>query len=192
MYRHAQVMVHGIAGLADAAGQLALLIQPVEHLFALVKREEISNTVWIFAMVRPFSRWGVIEDKAVFTSVFAFRPIKLGEIFPHVVEVIPLVVQLEQAIYVKVALFVGMRCLRVEEIIQRFRGGFVRDGLAGCFLPKADKIFAQVLDISRSIGISRVSIWVILCIIFMIAGKLVVFDQFIITRIIISQNLIRH
>ena len=67
LYRHAQVVVHGIVGAVDAAGQMFFPVSAgghaVKYLGALVEGEEIADAG---VPVRPNSGRGVIEDEMIF------------------------------------------------------------------------------------------------------------------------------
>ena len=149
VYRHAQVVVHGVVGTVDIAGQSAGCVQAVEYLRAGVEGEEVADAVWIGAAVGPGGCRRVVEDK--FARACAVR-LELGKVLPHVVIIIALVVQLEQTGYVCVTGFAVVPQFGIEEILQGFDGVGVRNALAAVF-PEVDQRFAQILNAGSFVGV---------------------------------------
>ncbi len=87
---HAQVVVHAVAGAVHTAGQLSRLIQPVEDFIPLVEREEVADAV---VSVCAGGGGSVVEDKVVFAALLT----ELGKVVAHVIVVVAVFVQLEQA-----------------------------------------------------------------------------------------------
>ena len=54
---HAKMVVHGIARTGHAAGQLAIRILAIEHLFPFVEREEVADAA---LCIRPHSRRSIV------------------------------------------------------------------------------------------------------------------------------------
>ena len=135
LHSHAQVVVHIPAGFRFVVAALNILtagklsvFQSVEHLAGGVEGEEVANAAAAckaavaVAVVGAVHCGGVVEDKLTVAghTVDVCSPslLELGKIFPHVVEVVALVVDLKQALHILKGAFVGLVSIQIEQIVK--------------------------------------------------------------------------
>ena len=96
---------------------------------------------------------------------------ELGEVFPHVVVIVAVVVQLEQAGYVFVTGLIGVWFVWVKEVLQGF------GTTCQISAPGREYAFTEILDACPLVGIS-IEVSTEIC--FLRSGQQVIPDQFII------------
>ncbi|MEY8230590.1 hypothetical protein AALA82_03060 [Oscillospiraceae bacterium 50-16] len=119
-------MVHVVAGfICEVAalniftvGKLAVL-NCIEHLGGRIEGEKVADTAFTFEVTLYKGFVSAVNSGTVIKNEFIFGLIVLGKIFPHIVVVVSLIVNLEQTRYILKGAFGCSIPHQVEQIVKR-------------------------------------------------------------------------